>query len=616
MQYTATLKDQLNQPINQIIHDPHAPHLPNTPFRFAAYFLKYYWHGLLGIWVCETSQAFCQIMIPYAIRELIDNGRQTTGAFGAALEQLRPSLTLFISLSLGILFFSRTSGSLLVIVGPALRRKVRQTIFHYLQFHSQRFFIGNFSGSLANRIAEVSNGVNSTLWTLMFDFWPVGITFSTSLYLMHKAHPGLAVPMAGWTLFYITVSFTLATFCQKYAKKYAATRSTVSGKIVDSVTNSMNTKIFARLDYERGYLRNYLDLEVAAARRTFWFMEGMRWFQFVSTLILQVGIILLAMKFWLAGEMSVGSFAMVTSLSMLIINEARGLSRRFLEFFEYLGNISDGVNMIVRNHEIVDRVDARELQVSRGEVRFDNVSFSYTPEKPVFTHLNVVIPPGQRVGLVGFSGSGKTTFTNLILRMYELTGGAILIDGQNVANCSQDSLRSQVSLIPQEPMLFHRTLLENIRYGRSEATDEQVIAAAKAAKAHDFIVNVPEGYQALVGERGVKLSGGQRQRIAIARAILKNAPILILDEATSSLDSITEKAIQHSLENLMKGRTVVVVAHRLSTIAHLNRILVFDNGAVIEDGTHAELILKNGQYARLWNMQVGGFLPGDESVHL
>jgi ATP-binding cassette subfamily B protein len=312
-------------------------------------------------------------------------------------------------------------------------------------------------------------------------------------------------------------------------------------------------------------------------------------------------------------KISVGSFAMTASLVLLVINDALGLSRRFVEFFEYVGNVNDGVGAIIRDQEVLDVDGAKDLKITRGDVRFDNVSFSYTQENPVFENLNVHIKAGERVGLVGFSGSGKTTFTNLILRLYDLKSGTISIDEQDVAKVTQDSLRAQISMIPQDPVLFHRSLLENIRYGRIDATDEEVFAAAQAAHAHQFITQRKEGYEALVGERGIKLSGGQRQRIAIARAILKNAPILILDEATSSLDSITEKSIQASLETLMKDRTVIVIAHRLSTIAHLNRILVFDKGRVVESGPHAELLSKNGHYARLWNMQVGGFLPAGET---
>jgi len=300
---------------------------------------------------------------------------------------------------------------------------------------------------------------------------------------------------------------------------------------------------------------------------------------------------------------------MVAGLAIMLIEAARGLSRSFLEFFEYLGNISDGVSVFVQSHEIVDKADAAVLQVDRGEISFVDVSFVYPEGLHIFEHLNVRIEPKQQVGLVGFSGSGKSTFVNLVLRLFEPSAGVINIDGQDILGVTQDSLRENVSMIPQDPQLFHRSLMENIRYGRLDATDDEVIEAAKKAHAHDFILQTELRYDSLVGERGVKLSGGQRQRIAIARAILKNAPILILDEATSSLDSVTEKKIQLGLENLMQGRTVVVVAHRLSTISHMDRILVFDEGKIIEDGSHQQLLQANGHYAHLWNMQAGGFLP-------
>jgi ATP-binding cassette subfamily B protein len=378
----------------------------------------------------------------------------------------------------------------------------------------------------------------------------------------------------------------------------------------------MNTKLFTQLQYERKNLNYYLDLEVNATRQTLWFMEKMRWFQFVSTLFLQVSIILYALKIWQNKQITVGEFAMVTSLSMLLINDARGLSRRFLEFFEYVGNITDGVNIMIVPHDILDSPSAQELQVPAGAIEFKDVTFHYTEGKNIFEHLNVKIAHGQKVGLVGFSGSGKSTFMNLILRFYDLQDGEILIDNQNIKEVTQDSLRANVSVIPQEPMLFHRSLLENIRYGLLKATDEEVYQAAKLAHAHEFIVDKKDGYNSLVGERGIKLSGGQRQRIAIARAFLKNAPIVLMDEATSSLDSFTEKLIQKSLKQLMKNRTVLVIAHRLSTIAQLDRILVFHEGKIIEDGTHDQLLALDGHYAKMWRMQVGGFLPSDENLKI
>jgi ATP-binding cassette subfamily B protein len=303
-----------------------------------------------------------------------------------------------------------------------------------------------------------------------------------------------------------------------------------------------------------------------------------------------------------------------TSLSLLIISEARNLSKRFLEFFEHIGNVSNGVYTIIQPHEIIDRDNAIAPIISQGRIEFRHVRFSYSPGKPVFDNLSVTIQPGERVGLVGFSGSGKSTFVNLILRLFDPQSGQIVIDGVDIRDMTQDALHTQISLIPQDPSLFHRTLLENIRYGRLEATEKEVVEAAEKAHAHDFIAPMQQGYDALVGERGVKLSGGQRQRIAIARVILKNAPILILDEATSSLDSITEKAIQETLDLAMDEKTVIVVAHRLSTIAHLDRILVFDRGQIIEDGTHAKLLTQRGAYYRLWTMQAGGFLPEEPAL--
>lgn len=592
-----------------------APNLPDKPRKFILYFLKFYKWSIGLMFLLELGQAGCQIMIPYAIKKLIDtNTLSGLDPNLSVFSQYREPLTFFISLSVGILLFSRSSGAILVTVGPLLRRKVRGDLYHYLQYHSQRFFSSHFAGSLSNRISEVAMSVNHTTWTILFDFWPTFVIFSFSLYLLFSAHVGIGIFLGGWIIFYITISYILALRCREYAKNAAAARSTVSGKIVDAVTNIMNTKLFTHLDFERKHLGDYLTLELQMQRKTFWFMEKMRWFQFIATLLLQVAMIYYGLTVWKKGEITVGEFAMITSLSMLIISDARNLSRRFLEFFEYVGNITDGVRIMVVNHDIVDEKSAALLKVPKGDIEFQNVTFSYTEGKNVFENLNLKIPAGQKVGLVGFSGSGKSTFLNLILRFYEINSGKILIDGQNIDSVTQDSLRAEVSVIPQEPMLFHRSLMENIRYGRLDASDEDVIKASKEAHAHEFVEDKPEKYKSLVGERGIKLSGGQRQRIAIARAFLKNAPVLLMDEATSSLDSFTEKLIQKSLKALMKNKTVVVIAHRLSTISQLDRIIVFNEGKIVEDGTHDELVANNSHYAKMWNMQAGGFLPSAEDA--
>ena len=364
-----------------------------------------------------------------------------------------------------------------------------------------------------------------------------------------------------------------------------------------------------RLGFERRYLNDQLKRELREVRKSNWYSERIRWFQFISAAVLKIGTLYYSLSLWSQGKIAAADFVVATSLSLLIISEARNLSKRFLEFFEHIGNVANGVHTIIQPHEIIDRDNAINHAITKGSIEFRQVYFSYSSEKTVFTNLSVTIQPGERVGLVGFSGSGKSTFVNLILRLFVPIGGQILIDGVNIKDMTQEALHSQISLIPQDPSLFHRTLLENILYGRLEASEAELIEAARKAYADDFIAQMKEGYDSLVGERGVKLSGGQRQRIAIARVILKDAPILILDEATSSLDSITEKAIQDTLDSAMNGKTVIVVAHRLSTIAHLDRILVFDRGRIIEDGTHSNLLAKGGAYYRLWQMQAGGFLP-------
>ncbi len=553
-------------------------------------------------------------MLPYAIKEIIDAVTLANQTGMDIFTASKDALILFGLLNLGIVLFSRGSGAMLVMTGPYLRREIRKTLFSYLQHHSHRYFITHFAGSLANRIAEVSMSSMHALWTVVFDFYPLIIKSAVALFLLVNATSELALVLSIWLGIYVYVSYLLAKRCRVYAQDFAAARSLVTGKVVDSVTNVMNAKMFARRKHEEDYLTDYLNHEVNHALRTYWYMEKLRWFQYTAAMVLMIAMVGYALKIWSEGDMTVGEFSMVAGLAIMLIEAARGLSRSFLEFFEYLGNITDGVSIFVQSHEIVDQPGAPALQVSRGEIAFDAVSFTYKEGLQVFENLSVSIAPKQQVGLVGFSGSGKSTFVNLILRLFEVQGGAIRIDGQNILEVTQDSLRENISMIPQDPQLFHRSLMENIRYGRLEASDDEVIAAAKKAHAHEFIMQTEKQYDSLVGERGVKLSGGQRQRIAIARAILKDAPILILDEATSSLDSHTEKQIQLGLETLMQGRTVVVVAHRLSTISHMDRILVFDQGRIIEDGSHQQLLQRDGHYAHLWNMQAGGFLPEKEEA--
>ncbi|TAN53873.1 MAG: ABC transporter ATP-binding protein [Methylococcaceae bacterium] len=597
---------------------PDAPPLPTTTLRFIFYSLSHFWGWMVLMLFLETGQAVGNILVPYAIKGIMDGVAHGAPAGGASLwASLQGPLLLLAGLNLAEVLFSRASGAVLIIVGPRLRQRISRNLYAYLQHHSARYFGEHYAGALAHRISETAVSLNHTAWAVLCEFWPITVSFGVSIALLLNVHPDLGGFVAGWVSVYVLVSYRLALHCQSYAQDYAATRSQVNGKIVDGVTHILNAKLFARLGFERDYLNRFLETEVKAARRTFWYMDWVRWFQFAAAAVLKVGTVYYALTLWQNQLIGVGDFTMSIGLALLVIGDARNLSRRFLDFFEYVGNVANGVHTIVRPHEIVDAPDAGPLHVTQGRIEFRHLCFGYTPERRVFDDLNVVIEPGQRVGLVGFSGSGKSTFVGLILRHYAPQGGQILIDGTDIAGVNQDSLRRQVSLIPQDPSLFHRSLMDNIRYGRLEAGDEEVYAAAALANADEFIRRMPQGYESLVGERGVKLSGGQRQRIAIARVMLKDAPILILDEATASLDSVTEQTIQENLDRAMGRKTVIAIAHRLSTIAHLDRILVFDQGRIVEDGSHAELLQRRGVYHRLWSMQAGGFLPekrGEETA--
>ncbi|MGA3122194.1 MAG: ABC transporter ATP-binding protein [Polyangiaceae bacterium] len=582
------------------------PDLPDTPFRFACRYVRFFRWWYLATFLLETGSAAVSISIPYALGGIT---RKVASGVGAP-PGLPRIVGAFVALSVAEVVFSRVAGNCQFTVSPRLRQKVTNDLHAYLQHHAQSYFNDSFAGALAHRISETALGVTQSLWALLFDFWPIAITLTVAVTFVSRANGALAAFVGVWAVVFVSVSYVLAKSCQPYARRHAAARSVTSGKLVDSVANVSSVRLFARLLFERRYVDGYLESEVGAARVAHAHTERIRWFQHLSALTLKVGTLWFSLALWRRGRIDLGSFVMSTSMALLIITEARNLGRRFMEFFEYVGNIENGVRTIVRPHDLTERADATPLVVRRGEIRFAGVTFAYRSGSNVFDRLDLTIRPGERVGLVGYSGSGKSTLVNLILRLYDPQKGSISVDGVDIRAVSLSSLHEQIGLIPQEPTLFHRTLRENIAYGRPGAGVQDVETAARRAHAHDFIAALGDGYDSLVGERGVKLSGGQRQRIAIARVILKNAPILILDEATSSLDSVTEKRLQSSLEDLMAKKTVIVVAHRLSTIAHLDRILVFDAGRIVEDGTHADLRSRGGTYAHLWSRQVDGFLPG------
>lgn len=572
--------------------------LPTEPRRFVMHFVKQFRWAYLAVLLLQSGSVIFTLGIPWALGQITRLVTQ-----GTTPNALIWPMAGFVALLALEMFSLRLASWISVRNLPKLRRAVTHTLFGYLQRHSHRFISSEFAGALAHRISEVSMGTSQTLVILIFDLIPLLVTLVLSVVLLSSADGWLGLAMGAWAAGFLTLCWFLARRSHPLARAHSAARSTTTGKVVDAVTNLSNVRLFARHRFEHTYLGGYLDEEVAAAHRSLGYMERIRWLQNLCGVLLKAGMLGLSLWLWQAGRIDVATFVMASSLSMVIISDVTGLSRRLMELFEASGNIANGVRTLVRPHDITDAPQAQPLKVERGEIRFEHLSFGYLPGRPVFENLDLRIAAGQRVGLVGASGSGKSTLLNLLLRLYDVDSGRVLIDGQDIREVTQQSLHQQIGLIPQDPGLFHRSIRENIHYGRLDADEADLLAATERAGAHGFIEGLEHGYDSLVGERGVKLSGGQRQRIAIARVLLKNAPILVMDEATSSLDSLTERYIQEKLDEIMDRRTVIVVAHRLSTVAHLDRIVVFDQGRLVEDGTHGELLAQQGYYWRLWTRQ-------------
>ena len=491
---------------------------------------------------------------------------------------------------------------------PALRAKIANDALELLVDKSQNFYQNNFSGSLTNKVNDLTSSVPAIVRIVIDRFFSHGLALCIAIITLWQVNIHFALGMLIWAVVLITGAWIYSKHISVLAIKWSESASTITGNLVDVLSNILSVRLFSAKSQEQKSLGGVFQDAVNAERQLEWAYLWMWIYISVSSLILQSFNFYFLLKGREEGWITVGDFAIVLLINISIADFFWELTKDFSEFSKLLGRITQALKIVLDKPEFQDLPEAYELKVTKGIISFDQVLFHYKGITPLFHNKSVIIEAGQKVGLVGYSGSGKSTFVNLILRLYDVTDGRILIDGQDIRECTQDSLRQNIAMIPQDPSLFHRTLIENIRYGRSDANDESVVEAAKRAHAHEFIVKLPQGYNSLVGERGVKLSGGQRQRIAIARAILKNAPILILDEATSALDSVVESDIQQSLWDLMQGKTTIVIAHRLSTLLHMDRILVFDMGKIVEDGTHTELLAMNGIYKTLWEAQVGGFL--------
>lgn len=587
--------------------------LPKTLFPFFIHFLKKQKWTFFFIQLGCLSWALDHTLWPVVIEKLIDTMTYYLGDRSDIFQELSPLLmfgaTLWIVNEIGF----RSSGVLWAKASPILEADVRMSIFDYVQRHSYRYFSNQFAGGLSNKINDLPPAMSKIIQYITSLFVPVfvAILISTTLFLF--LNPLFAGILVTWIVLHLGVCFFFARACDQLSLVHAEARSNLAGKIVDSLSNNLNVKLFARFDAEYAFLQRYQGQEKKTHLISLMYIEKIKFIlgalSFLFPGILMTGAIIYAWKYH---QITTGEVIFILNSSWNITMMVWFAGLELPNLFKEIGVAKQALSLIQTPHEIVDQPGAKELVVTQGEITFEHVTFYYSKGRALFRDKTVTIHPGEKVGLVGFSGSGKTSFINLILRHFEVDKGRILIDGQDISKVTQDSLRKAIAMIPQEPVLFHRTLIENIRYGNPLATDEEVIEACVKSHCDEFIRKLPDGYQTLVGERGLKLSGGQRQRIAIARAILKNAPILILDEATSALDSIIEKQIQDDLKELMQGRTTIVIAHRLSTVSALDRILVLENGVVVEEGSHQELLDLEGRYATMWNMQISGFMSEEE----
>ncbi|MGC3980183.1 MAG: ABC transporter ATP-binding protein [Steroidobacteraceae bacterium] len=590
-----------------------APTLPNRLVPFAFYFIRQFRWGALGLLLAPICGRAVMASIPYSIKLLTDTVLALNGAIEQAASALFWPLVLFCTLVIGrfacdgAMWFSSYQARTPMLV------RIKEEVFAYAQRLSPAYFESTLSGKIAHRAVMLPDQLLALFDMMVFDFIPSAMFFLFVAAFFYVASAKFCAIAMGSLLVYFLVSLYFGQECARRAKANNESRAAVTGRIVDVITNIRNVFLFANQSLEDQQLKTYTGEEFKRRRASYRAVVRLRCLQYVMDIGMWLAFVGGALYSWVHGSIGAGDFVMITTLTGSLLQSAYNLGQRIPEFYDQLGAAQESIETLIVPTTLPDQPNAPVLKVSRGEIRYDRIAFSYdatgTGSRSIVKDFELVIPPGQRVGLVGPSGAGKTTLMGLLLRMHDVSQGAIRIDGQDIRRVVQQSLRDQIGLIPQDTNLFHRSLLENIRYGRPDATDAEVEAAARRAHAHEFIMELDHGYKTMVGERGIKLSGGQRQRIAIARAILRDAPILLLDEATSALDSQSEHVIQQAMREAMAGKTVIAIAHRLSTVMDMDRLIVLQQGVIVADGSHAELLQQGGLYAELWRKQSGDFNP-------
>ena len=587
--------------------------LPKTLPSFFWHFIKKQWPSFLLIQFFCLGMTIDHTAWPYIIKLIVDTISTYTGPRNEIWDAIFHIVIGGFLVWLLIELFFRFSGFMMARTIPQFEANIRMTMFEHASKQSHTYFSNNFAGSLANRINDMPRSAHNIMTMFLTVLFPVFVTTIVTSIIFMTLHPLFGFLVLVWVTIHIGICVVTSGKSKRLSDEHAASRSMLIGRIVDSFSNNVSMRLFANRKYEIAYTQTFQDDEQQKNKQSLRYVEIVKiYLGLFCFLFMGVFLTWLQVHSYQEGVISLGDLVYSFQAATNVIMVAWWAGLELPVLFQEMGVCKQALSILTAPVDITDAVDAKPLKVTKGEIKFENVTFNYERNSNIFERQNITLAAGKKVGLVGFSGSGKTTFVNLILRYFDINEGRILIDDQDISKVTQDSLRLNISMIPQEPVLFHRTLMENIRYGRLDATDEEVIEAAKKAHCHEFIIKMSHGYHTIVGERGLKLSGGQRQRIAIARAILKNAPILILDEATSALDSVTEKYIQESVNEMAKGCTSLIIAHRLSTLADVDRILVFKDGCIIEDGTHEDLIALEGHYFKLWTMQNDGVLPESE----
>ncbi|MEI6190810.1 MAG: ABC transporter ATP-binding protein [bacterium] len=555
-----------------------------------------------------TIGSLISVFTPYFYKDFFNILNSTVNKTDS-VESLIKIIIIIAVLNIINWIFTRIAFFILLPSTARTEANLKQNSFNYLIKHSHNFFTNNFTGSLVQKINRQSRAYDRLFDTLVFNIIPLLITVIGAVIITFFTSKILSIVILVWVTLYFSFSFIFYKWRMKYDIEMAKVDSEVTGLLSDNISNSQTISLFNSFVKE---IESYKQATIKQAKiiiKTWNYAGVYETLQQFLVCAVEFVVFYYAITYWQADKLTVGGIVMIQIYIVSLAKQIWSINFILRNIFESLADSKQMTEIMITPYEIQNTKNASDIKMNGGEIEFNNVSFTFNETKNVLDNIRCKILRGEKIALVGASGAGKTTFIRLILRLYNLTNGQILIDGQNISQVTQESLRQSISLVPQDPVLFHRTLMENIRYGRREATDEEVREAARLAYCDEFIDTLPDKYETFVGERGIKLSGGERQRVAIARAILKKAPVLILDEATSSLDSHSEALIQNALDNLMKNCTTIIIAHRLSTIRKMDRIIVMENGKIIEDGTHDELSNKDsGVYKDLWELQVGGFI--------